>query len=112
MYIAEAHALDSWWPMGGRGAPIVEEPRTDEERMKLAGKCMVAMSIKQIPAVVDRVDDKVNRAYNAWPDRLFLVDEKGEIAYRGGPGPFGFKPGELEAAILELLPAKGETIRY
>ena len=49
------------------------------------------------------MDNKVNRAYAAAPDRLYLVARDGTIAYRGGPGPFGFKPAELEAAIRKEL---------
>ena len=36
-------------------------------------------------------------------DRLYLVGRDGRIAYRGGEGPFGFKPNELGAAIEHHL---------
>jgi len=56
-----------------------------------------------IPAVVDKLDDRVNRDYAGWPDRLYLVSKDGKIAYKGGPGPGGFRPSELEEANdLEL----------
>ena len=57
------------------------------------------------------MDNKVNRAYAAAPDRLYLVGKDGRVAYRGGRGPFGFKPDELEAAIRRELgiEAKSET---
>jgi hypothetical protein len=38
-------------------------------------------------------------AYNALPDRLYLIGKDGRIAFKGGHGPLGFKPAELEAAI-------------
>lgn len=103
VYIAEAHAMDSAWPFVGGKAPLVQEPVTTKERMELCGKCVVAMEIQQIPALVDKIDDEVNQAYNAWPDRLFLVGKDGKIAFRGGPGPFQFLPDKLEAAIREEL---------
>lgn len=103
VYIAEAHAMDSRAPFIARSAPLVQEPVTTEERMALCGKCVTAMAIKRITALVDRIDDQVNAAYGAWPDRLFLVGTDGRIAYRGGRGPFGFKTGELEAAIRKEL---------
>ena len=49
------------------------------------------------------MDDKVNQAYAAAPDRLYLVGKDGNVAYRSGPGPFGFKPDELDAAIRTEL---------
>lgn len=59
-----------------------------------------------LPALVDGIDDAVNRAYAAQPDRLFLVGRDGKIAYTGGRGPGGFKPAELEDAIREELGKK------
>ena len=35
--------------------------------------------------------------YAAWPERLYIIDEKGTIAYRGGMGPFNYKPAEVRA---------------
>ena len=43
-----------------------------------------------------------DRAYAALPDRLYLIDAEGRIAYKSGQGPMGFKPEELEAAITTL----------
>ena len=56
-----------------------------------------------MPTVIDGVDNKVAWAYGGWPDRLYLIDADGRIAYQGGEGPFGFKPDELGAAIEHLL---------
>lgn len=42
-------------------------------------------------------------AYAAWPERLYLVDLGGRVAYAGGRGPFGFKPAQLKRAI-DVLP--------
>jgi len=56
-----------------------------------------------IPTLIDGLDDAVGKAYSAWPDRLYVVGADGRIAYKGKPGPFGFKPEELEVAIREEL---------
>lgn len=103
VYIREAHALDSSWPMGGTNAPIVEDPTNLLERKEVAKVCMSKMELDPIPALIDDLDDAVNYAYSAWPDRLYLVGRDGKITYRGGPGPYGFKPDELEKAIREEL---------
>ena len=89
--------------MGGDGDPIVEEPITMAERMSVATVCMTKVDLEPIPALVDGMDNKVNSAYRAAPDRLYLIGRDGKIAYRGGPGPFGFRPDELEAAIEKEL---------
>jgi len=38
------------------------------------------------------MDSKVNLAYNADPDRLFLVRKDGRLAVAAGRGPKGLKP--------------------
>jgi len=103
VYIREAHALDSPSPLGGDGMPIVEDPITLAERQAVATVCMTKLALDPMPALVDDMDDTANRAYDAYPDRLYLVGRDGNIAYRGGPGPFGFDPNELEQAIRREL---------
>jgi hypothetical protein len=105
VYLREAHALDSAWPLGGEdGMPIVEDPLSLGERRAVARVCMTRLALEPIPAVVDEIDDRVGQAYAAHPDRLYLVGRDGRIAFRGAPGPFGFLPAELEEAIrAELL---------
>jgi hypothetical protein len=49
-----------------------------------------------MPTLIDRADNKVNQSYAAWPDRMYVVGKDGKIAYQGGPGPWGFKPAEVE----------------
>ena len=45
----------------------------------------------------------VATAYNAMPDRLFILGADGKIAYRGARGPRGFKVDEMEQALKKLL---------
>jgi len=42
------------------------------------------------------------RLKSAAPGEVSL-DAEGRVAYRSGPGPWGFKPEELEAAIREAV---------
>ena len=56
-----------------------------------------------MPLVVDTIDDRVGHAYSAMPDRLYVIDRDGRVAYQGGRGPFGFKPAEMEQALITLL---------
>lgn len=77
-------------------------------REQLADVCVTRLGIK-IPAVVDRFDDSTDIAYSGWPDRLYVIDSNGRIAYKSKPGPFGFKPAEMESALRVLLPAPPAT---
>jgi hypothetical protein len=78
------------------------DPTSDAERQSVATECALRLKI-QMPVVVDPIDDEIARAYGALPDRLYLIDKGGKVAYQGGPGPFGFKPKELETAIQSLF---------
>jgi len=100
VYIREAPAIDSRSPMT---FGLIEDPINDLERQSVAKTCMAKLALEPIPAVLDRIDDEVNTAYKGWPDRLYLVGLDGKIAYGGGRGPFGFKPEELEEAIVAEL---------
>ena len=53
--------------------------------------------------VIDGIDNRVSEAYSGFPDRLYLIDTDGKVAYKGGRGPFGFVPQELEQALLLSL---------
>ena len=47
--------------------------------------------------------NSVATAYNAMPDRLFIVGADGRIAYRGSRGPRGFDPDALAKSLAALL---------
>jgi len=113
VYIREAHALDSPWPMGTEDGTVMFEPRNLAERQENAHHCMSALSLAPIPGVVDDLDDGANRAYEAWPDRLIVIDREGRVAYRSGPGPFGFDVDAFEQAIDTELgaPAPAEGVQ-
>ena len=98
IYIREAHPTDGWY-MGNHD---FRDPQTIEERRALAGTCETRLNYG-IPTLVDEMDDGVMKAYAAWPDRLYLVDLDGKVAYAGGIGPRGFKPGKLKRAIEQLM---------
>lgn len=77
---------------------VFASPKDEEERALLAGACVRRLGI-DIPAVVDEFGNSTERAYTGWPDRLYLIDASGRIAYKSKPGPFGFKSQELRAAL-------------
>lgn len=99
VYIREAHPSDAWQlPVNVREDVVYASPASLEKRGDLAQACVRKLGI-ELPALVDDFDDKTDEAYKGWPDRLYLVDREGRVAYKSGPGPFGFRPEELESAI-------------
>jgi iodothyronine deiodinase-like protein len=77
---------------------VFASPKDYQERELVAGSCVRKLGIK-FPAVLDGFDNSTEKAYTGWPDRIYLIDSKGQIAYKSKPGPFGFKPEELRAAL-------------
>ena len=105
VYIREAHAIDSRSPTSFK---MIEDPINLTERTEVASQCVKDLNLP-FPAIVDKLDDKVNQSYGGWPDRIYLVGKDGKIAYAGGQGPFLFRPNELDAAIVaELAKVKGQ----
>ena len=83
---------------------VFASPKNEEERAFIAGACVRKLGI-EFPSVLDEFGNSTERAYTGWPDRIYLIDEKGRIVYKSRPGPFGFRPQELRSA-LESLEAK------
>jgi Iodothyronine deiodinase len=103
VYVREAHPVDGWRMVSNDRAGIVfKQPKTAAERTGVAKKCCAALEMA-MPLVVDAMDDRVGHAYSGMPDRLYVIDRAGKVAYKGGRGPFGFKPGEMEQSLAMLL---------
>lgn len=104
VYVREAHPSDTRAPTGtnARAGILIEQPTTLDERCRIAERCATDLRI-ETPMVVDGIDNRVGQAYGGWPDRLYLIDRDGRVAYQGGPGPFAFNPRELEQSLLLLL---------
>ena len=64
----------------------------------MAGACVRKLGIT-FPAVLDGFDNTTEKAYTGWPDRLYLIGQNRRVLYKSKPGPFGFKPDELRAAL-------------
>jgi type I thyroxine 5'-deiodinase len=103
----EAHPSDVWQTESNVKDKIVfASPRDTEERSQVAGTCVRKLGIK-FPAVLDGFDNTTEKAYTGWPDRIYLIDRGNRVAYKSKPGPFGFKPAELEQALKQLLGSSG-----
>lgn len=98
VYITEAHPSDVWQMQSNiRDQVVFATPKNEEERAFVAGACVRKLGIK-IPAVLDEFGNSTEAAYTGWPDRMYLIDG-GKVVYKSKPGPFGFHPDELGAAL-------------
>jgi thiol-disulfide isomerase/thioredoxin len=103
VYVREAHPTEGWrMESNDRVGVVADQPTVFEARAELAGKACTLMKAT-MPVVVDEIDDRVDDAYSGVPSRHYVIDAEGKVAYKGGRGPFGFKPGELEQALVMTL---------
>ena len=106
VYILEAHPEDGWkMPANEKAGIKVNQPKTYDERVKVAGECIKDLKLS-IPCLVDDIANTAQKAYAGWPDRFYVIDGEGKVAYKGGQGPGGFKPQDAEEALKKLLESK------
>ena len=105
VYIREAHPDSILFvptETGGTALGVVSQTQTAADRLKNLHQCALLLQLT-MPAVIDSDDNAVNRAYAAWPDRLYVIDTNGKVAYKSGPGPSGFKSPELAAWLQRYV---------
>jgi type I thyroxine 5'-deiodinase len=103
VYIQEAHPSDIWQQRSNvKEGVVFATPRTEGDRVEIAESCVRTLGIR-FPALIDGIDNAIERLYTGWPDRLMLIDIDGRLVFKSDPGPFGFKPSQLEAALRRLL---------
>ncbi len=83
------------------------QPKTLEQRVAIANDFTKRFKFP-LPFGIDDMSDAANDAYAAWPERIYIIDEGGHIAYRGGMGPFNYKPDEAR----EWLAARYGMVKH
>jgi hypothetical protein len=88
------------------------QPKNLEQRVAIANDFIKRYSYP-VPFGIDDMSNAANDAYAAWPERLYIIDESGHVAYRGGMGPFNYYPAEVRAWLAarygEVVPPKPEA---
>jgi hypothetical protein len=103
VYIQEAHPSDVWQMESNVHQGVVfASPKDNSERENIATSCVRNLRLK-IPAVLDGFDNPTERAYTGWPDRLYVIDRDGRVAFKSKPGPFGFHPSAMEDGLKRVL---------
>jgi hypothetical protein len=97
VYIREAHPSDEWQMNTNVKEDVCyAQPRTLTQRIAI-GNDFIKRFHFTLPLAVDDMDNAADLAYAAWPERIYVVNEDGTIAYRGGMGPFDYNPDEARA---------------
>ncbi len=106
VYILEAHPADVWQMQSNvREHVVFASPGNESERFNVAGACVRKLGIN-FPALVDGFDNRVEAAYTGWPDRLYLIAPGGRVLFKTKPGPFGFDPDLVAAALKDSIGSK------
>jgi hypothetical protein len=103
VYVREAHPTDGWAMAFNKMSGIaLKQPKTYKDRVAVCTRFCRELD-SAIPFVVDEINDPVGHAYSGMPARLYVIDPKGKVVYKSGRGPFGFKVGEMEQALVMSL---------
>lgn len=97
IYVREAHPTDEWQMKSNledKDNVCYAQPKTIEQRVTIANDFTKRFGFS-VPFGIDEMNNAANDAYAAWPERLYILDEHGRVAYKGGNGPFNYKPKEV-----------------
>ena len=83
---------------------VFKQPTTFTERQAVS-KILVERLKYRLPVAIDGMDNAADKAYAGWPERVYVIGRGGRIVYKGGMGPFHFKPEEAEKRLAEYLAA-------
>ena len=108
VYVREAHPTDEWQMKSNvKDDVCYAQPKTLEQRVAIANDFTKRFKFP-LPFGIDDMSNAANDAYAAWPERIYVIDESGHIAYRGGMGPFNYKPEEAR----EWLAARYGAVKH
>jgi hypothetical protein len=107
VYISEAHPADEWqMDSNVQDKVVFDQPKTEDER-RAAARILVERLGYKLPLAVDRLDGSAEKAFAAWPERIYVLGAGGRVLYKGDMGPFGFHPEEAAAPLDTYLGASG-----
>jgi tetratricopeptide (TPR) repeat protein len=106
VYIREAHADASWQSTRNVRDGITLPPATTlSAKNDHAAMCSRTLHLP-FPSVVDGMDNAVERAYNAWPSRAFIVGIDGRLMYSTRLTELDFHPDEMESVLREVVSSR------
>lgn len=95
IYVEEAHPADGW---------IVKHQRLLPAQNNISDRIDAASELQSmcpnIPMYVDPFDNKICKAFAAYPERLYVVQDN-VVRYQGKMGPFGYSLDEVETWLVK-----------
>ena len=105
VYVQEAHPTDGWQVDSNvENGILYRQHQSYQEREDVAAACSLDLHIS-MPVLVEEMNNEVDAAYGAAPERLYLLDAQGTVAYHGGVGPHFFDLDEWETALEACVKA-------
>jgi len=106
VYVQEAHPTDGWQTESNLTDNVLfRQHQSYDEREEVAQACSIDLHIN-LPILIEEMDNAIDEAYGAAPERLYLIGADGKVAYQGGAGPHFFDLDEWEHAIEACLKAR------
>ncbi|HET9319811.1 MAG TPA: deiodinase-like protein, partial [Bryobacteraceae bacterium] len=103
VYIREAHSSGSWQStINQRQGIDLADPTTFEQKREYATSCVRKLKIPYT-AAVDPMDNSTEKAYVAWPSRLYLVDKQGRVAFTSLLDELNFDASSLDSALQSAI---------
>jgi hypothetical protein len=88
------------------------QPKNLEQRVYIANDFIKRYKYP-VPFGIDDMSNAAEGAYSAWPERLYVIDEHGHVAYKGGNGPFKYDPKEVRSWLAARYgEVKHEEIKH
>jgi Flp pilus assembly protein TadD/peroxiredoxin len=102
VYIREAHGSTNWQSTRNERESVeVKSAETMTARADQAVSCTRKLHLP-FPALVDNLDGTVERAYQAWPSRVFVIAQDGRIEYSSHLTELDFHPDQMEQALSRV----------
>ena len=102
VYIQEAHPTDGWQVDSNISDDVLfRQHQSFDEREEAAQSCSIGLKIS-IPTLVEEMDNAIDEAYGAAPERLYLIGKDGKVLYHVGAGPHFFDLDELDEALQKM----------
>ena len=106
VYVQEAHPTDGWQTESNLTDNVLfRQHQSYDEREEVAQTCSIDLHIN-LPILIEEMDNVIDEAYGAAPERLYLIGADGKVAYQGGAGPHFFDLDEWDHAIEACIKAR------
>jgi tetratricopeptide (TPR) repeat protein len=111
VYIREAHTEDNWQSTINKKEGVdLPLARNLAEKRANAELCVRKLSLP-FPSLVDGMEGPAEKAYNAWPSRVYIVAPDGRVTFDSRLGEQEFRPAAFEDALREMLAGGGSHER-